>query len=274
EDVGDVVDREHVARAHHLGADPVDDEADRQTALVQLADHAVGIADRADLGRRHDDRFGGAGDRVAEAVLDPRRTIDQHVVGERRDLVDHLRELQLADRGLVALLRGRQHREVLEPLVLDQRLPELTAPFDHLDEIEDDALLDAEHEVEIAQPDVGVDEDDAMAALRERCAEVRGGGRLADAAFPARDDDAPGAHACISFRRSAWLKGTTTIRLSTIEACSGPRGFASAAPLAIMVAMRSCVGASSSAITRAPRSPWAPACATPRSAPKTTMSPE
>jgi hypothetical protein len=38
----------------------------------ELADHAVGVADRADLRRRHDDRFARARDGVAEAVFDAR----------------------------------------------------------------------------------------------------------------------------------------------------------------------------------------------------------
>src|ERR1700681_2665032 len=41
-DVGDVVDREHVAAAHHLRAQTVHDQAQRKPAFLQLADHAVG----------------------------------------------------------------------------------------------------------------------------------------------------------------------------------------------------------------------------------------
>jgi hypothetical protein len=73
---------EHVAAAHHLGTDAIDDQAHRQAAFVQFADHAVGVADRADFRRRDDDRFARAGERVAEAVLDAGRTVDEHVVAE------------------------------------------------------------------------------------------------------------------------------------------------------------------------------------------------
>ncbi len=52
-----------------------------------------------------------------------------------------------------------------------------------------DAAFQSEHDVEIAQTDVGIDEHHARAALRERRAEVRRRGRLSDAAFARRNDD-------------------------------------------------------------------------------------
>ena len=52
--------------------------------------------------------------------------------------------------------------------------------FDRVDDVIDDAVLEAHHDVEVAQADVGVDQHDRVAELRERGAEVGGGGRLAD----------------------------------------------------------------------------------------------
>jgi hypothetical protein len=49
-------------------------------------------------------------------------------------------------------------------------LAQLAAPFDDLNQVEDDALLDAQDQIEIAQPDVGVDENDAFLLLGEGCA--------------------------------------------------------------------------------------------------------
>ena len=135
EDLAHVVDREHVARAHHLGPHAVDDQPQRQPAFVELADHAVGVADRADLGRGDDDRFARAGDRVAKAVLDAGRAVDDDVVAQLGQIVDHLGELVLAHRRLVARLRRRQDRErFAEALVADQRLAQLAAAFDDLDD--------------------------------------------------------------------------------------------------------------------------------------------
>ncbi len=51
-----------------------------------------------------------------------------------------------------------------------------------------------EHEIEIAQSDVGVDENDALAALGERGTEIGGRRRLSDAAFAGGDDDPPRVH--------------------------------------------------------------------------------
>ena len=51
------------------------------------------------------------------------------------------------------------------------------------------AAFQPEHDVEVAQPDVGVDQRDRRAALRQRRAEIGGRRRLADAAFARRDDD-------------------------------------------------------------------------------------
>ncbi len=112
--------------------------------------------------------------------------------------------------------------ERLEALVFDQRLTQLAAPFGDFDEIEDDALLQSQHQIEVAQPDVGVDQDDALTALGERRAEVGGRRRLADAALPevttirrALTSDAPAVPSSPS-----WSSARTTMRPSRATAAS------------------------------------------------------
>ena len=65
----------------------------------------------------------------------------------------------------------------------------VTLLFEHVEHVMLHAALEPEHDVEVAQTDVGIDQHDARAALRERGAEIGGRRRLADAAFPRGDDD-------------------------------------------------------------------------------------
>ena len=98
--------------------------------------------------------------------FDAGRTVDQHVVGQ----LGRLRRQSLANCASVtrlcrAFARPARIDERLEALVLDQRLAQLAAAFDDLDQVEDDALLEAEHEIEVAQADIGVDQRDASPRL-------------------------------------------------------------------------------------------------------------
>ncbi len=77
----------------------------------------------------------------------------------------------------------------LDPLVADQRLRELGVALSDVDEVVDDPPLRAEHEVEIAQADVEIDDADLLAGLRERRADRGGRGGLAHPAFSGRYDD-------------------------------------------------------------------------------------
>ena len=94
----------------------------------------------------------------------------------------------VGQRVLVARLRGRQHGEVRDALVADQRLGELGVALHDIDEIVDDAPLGAHDEIEIAQADVEIDQRDILSALGERDAQRRRRGRLADAALARCDD--------------------------------------------------------------------------------------
>ena len=248
ENLADVFDREHVAGAHHLRAQAIDDQAHRQPAIVELADHAIGVANRADFRRRDDDRFLRAGDRIAETAFDAGRAIDQHVVGiARRPAATIASNCDFGDRVFLARLRGRKNRERLEALVFDQRLAQLAASFGDFDQIEDDALLEPEHQIEIAQADVGVDQHHAHAAFRERGAEIRRGRGLADAALARRDDDATSCHA-IRLPPLLLENGAIAMRPSRTNATSGSdESRARSSSAAMQVAMRNCVACKCSA---------------------------
>ena len=84
---------------------------------------------------------------------------------------------------LVARLRGRQQIEIFQPLVANERLRQLRDAVDDVDQIEHHASFGAEHQVEVAQPDIEVDDDDLLALLGKSGTQ-RGRRRgFADAAF-------------------------------------------------------------------------------------------
>ena len=105
------------------------------------------------------------------------------------ELVDHAADALGVERVLVARLRRRQHVQVLDALVADQRLVQLGLAADHVDEVVDDAALAAHDQVEVAQADVEVDRDGLVPLQREPGRDVRAGGGLADPAFTRGDDD-------------------------------------------------------------------------------------
>ncbi|MGY4375689.1 hypothetical protein ACVWZ3_003328 [Bradyrhizobium sp. i1.3.6] len=117
------------------------------------------------------------------AALDAGRAVADHPVEAVAQIVDDLADALFRQRVLVAGLRGRQQPEILQPLVADQRLRQLCDTLHHVDEIEHDAAFGAHDEVEVAQADVEIDDDDLVAALRQRSPQ-RGGRRgLADPAL-------------------------------------------------------------------------------------------
>jgi hypothetical protein len=103
--------------------------------------------------------------------------------------VRRARDAVVGQRVLVAGLRRRQQPQGLEPLVADQRLGQFCHALDHVDEVEDDAALRSQHQVEVAQPHVEIDDRDVLPGLGEGGAD-RGGGRgLADTAFTRCDHE-------------------------------------------------------------------------------------
>ncbi|MGY3292150.1 hypothetical protein ACVWWP_005217 [Bradyrhizobium sp. LM3.6] len=59
-------------------------------------------------------------------------------------------------------------------------LRQLGHALHHVDEVKHDPALGAHHKVEVAQADVEVDDDDLLAALRQRSPQRGGRRRLAD----------------------------------------------------------------------------------------------
>ena len=89
----------------------------------------------------------------------------------------------VGERVLVARLRGRQQAEIVQPFVANERLRQLGDAVDDVDQVEDDAPLGAEHEVQVPQADVEIDHHDLVAAPGQRRTERRRRSGFADAAF-------------------------------------------------------------------------------------------
>src|SRR6202020_1114555 len=92
-------------------------------------------------------------------------------------------------RVLVARLRGREQVQSVDALIADQRLRELGVALCDVDEVKDDSALGAHHQIEIAEPDIEIDDADALSALRERDAKRRGRGGFAYTTLSRCNDD-------------------------------------------------------------------------------------
>ena len=121
---------------------------------------------------------------VLEALLDPCRTVNQN---EREALFlqigDNLLHLLWADRAFVPCLGGGQKREVLVALVFDERLTQFRPPFHNVHDVVDDAVLQAKRQVEVAQPDVSIQQGHFFSQSRQRGPDVGRRGGLADASL-------------------------------------------------------------------------------------------
>ena len=98
-------------------------------------------------------------------------------------LVDDVGDALFGQRVLVAGLRGGKQIQSFQPLVANERLRQLGHAVDDVDQIEDHAPLGAQHQVEVAQPDIEIDDDDFRAVMGESGAQRSRRRRLADAAF-------------------------------------------------------------------------------------------
>ena len=96
---------------------------------------------------------------------------------------DDLGDALLGERVLVAGLRSRKQKEILQALVANERLRQLGHAVDDVDQIKDDAPLGAQHQVEVAQADVEIDDHDLLAVVGQRGAQRSRRRGLADAAF-------------------------------------------------------------------------------------------
>src|SRR5262249_18906098 len=110
-------------------------------------------------------------------------------------------------RLLVAGLRGREHEQRVEALVLDERLFQRAVAVDDVDEVVHHAPLASHDEIEIAQADVEVDHRHLLAAPGQSARKARGGGRLTDTAFPGSHYDDFGQ--CLL---SSWVSSQVPMR--------------------------------------------------------------
>src|SRR6185437_12198901 len=123
------------------------------------------------------------------------------------------------------------------------------------------------HQVEVAQADVEIDDDHALPTLRQRRAERRCGGRLADAAFSAGHDQNLGhSDVPLQLRQSS---GAMTIESRSSQACTGrPR---KAGSMSSAVRYSPSIASNSASMRRQKMRafglPSIPAMARPRSAP-------
>src|SRR5690606_6628772 len=104
-------------------------------------------------------------------------------------VLEHLLDAFLGEGVLVAGLRGSQHVQVVEALVLDQGLLEGGLAVDDVDEVVHHAPLATHDQVEVPQADVEVDHGGLVAATGQADGDAGAGGGLADAALAGSDYD-------------------------------------------------------------------------------------
>ncbi len=73
----------------------------------------------------------------------------------------------LGQRVLVAGLRCGKQMQSFQTLVANERLRKLCHTVDDVDQIKDDASLGSQHKVEVAQPNVKIDDDNFRAVMCE-----------------------------------------------------------------------------------------------------------
>ena len=82
-------------------------------------------------------------------------------------LLDDFGDPVFGQRVLVAGLRCGKQVQSLQALVANERLRKLCHAVDDVDQIKDHASLGSQHEVEVAQPDIEIDDDDFRAVMGE-----------------------------------------------------------------------------------------------------------
>jgi hypothetical protein len=85
-----------------------------------------------------------------------------------------------------ARLRCGQQKERLRVFVGDERVVELDALLKHVEQMVFDSAFESEHEIEIPQSHVRIDERHARTALRESAPHIRGRRSLTDPALAGR----------------------------------------------------------------------------------------
>ena len=141
--------------------------------------------------RGDDDRLFRRGDGAVKALLYTRGTVDENIIELGRKIVEHephrLRGNVFFRRRMIA----GQNVQVFESGVLYECLTGAATPLDDVADVVCNALFEARYDVDVVQSEIGVAQNDLLAAQGELRADVRRHRRLADAAFPRRENDFP-----------------------------------------------------------------------------------
>ncbi|MNT32838.1 hypothetical protein D3C72_1687390 [compost metagenome] len=151
--------------------------------LLQKTDNPVCIPHSCMLRRSDYNRLVGTRDGVAEAMLDPCRTINQDVFILLLELENDILHLLRGHGGLVFGLSRRQHIQLIKTFVLDQCLIQPAAPLRHINEIINDPVFQAHNYIQIPQSDIRINQT-YFFALQCKCGTNIGCcGRFANSAF-------------------------------------------------------------------------------------------
>ncbi|MNI56904.1 hypothetical protein D3C73_1119330 [compost metagenome] len=157
---------------------------------IEQADDAVRVAYRGHFRVHHHHCAVGEVHRQEGTLLDAGRGVADDVLeAVGGQVLQDLAHAFLGQRILVAGLRGSQHEQVVEALVLDQGLLEGGLAVHDIHEVVHHAAFAAHDQVEVAQADVEVDHRHLLATLRQAARKAGAGSGLADAAFAGGDYD-------------------------------------------------------------------------------------
>src|SRR6185312_238583 len=124
-----------------------------------------------------------SGDGIAEALLDASGRVNQREVELASELFTQRSHLLRRNGVLLARLWRRDQIQAVETLVPDHRLAQFAGALDDIDEVIDDAILQTEDDIEVAQTDIGIDQHYRTPERRQRRADVRRRGRFPHPAF-------------------------------------------------------------------------------------------
>src|SRR5882757_904287 len=147
----------------------------------QQAENAIRVADRGNFRIDDHDRTIRKIHGEVGALLDAGgRIADDVFEAVLRELIEHALHAVAGERILVASLRCSEDVQGFDPFVLDQGLLERAVPLDDIHEVIHDAPLAPHDQIEIAQSDVEVDDDNALTAPCESARYACRGSRLSD----------------------------------------------------------------------------------------------
>ena len=125
-----------------------------------------------------------------KAVLDARGGVDEDKIELRRERFENetdglRRDVTFADAVARKGIQGRVAG------MLDERLAGTAAALDGVGDVVEGEMFDAEHDIDIVEPEIEVADDDALALFGEMYGKIAGDRRLADAPFSRCHNDFP-----------------------------------------------------------------------------------